>query len=143
MADCPSVCEHLHLPVQSGSDPVLRRMGRGYTRGEYLDLVRQLRQARPERPTPSAKEAASVTRRNSSPAVAFWVQPMLPPGSDLGMQMLQPMHSRMSSSRPSSIFLGRTGSAIDGRAADAAFALAPAREAEPAHDDVLRIQQHA
>ena len=31
--------------------------------------------------------------------------------------MLQPMHSRMSSSRPSSIFLGRNGSAIDGRAA--------------------------
>ena len=31
--------------------------------------------------------------------------------------MLQPMHSRMSSTRPSSIFLGRNGSAIDGRAA--------------------------
>ena len=31
-------------------------------------------------------------------------------------QMLQPMHSRMSSSRPSSIFLGRKGSAMDGRA---------------------------
>jgi tRNA-2-methylthio-N6-dimethylallyladenosine synthase len=43
-----NICPYLHLPVQSGSDPVLRRMGRGYTRGEYLDLVRQLRQARPE-----------------------------------------------------------------------------------------------
>ena len=32
-------------------------------------------------------------------------------------QMLQPMHSRMSSMRPSSIFLGRNGSAIEGRAA--------------------------
>ncbi len=32
-------------------------------------------------------------------------------------QMLQPMHSRMSSSRPCSIFFGRNGSAIDGRAA--------------------------
>ena len=32
-------------------------------------------------------------------------------------QMLQPMHSRMSSSRPSSIFFGRNGSAIEGRAA--------------------------
>ena len=42
-----NICPYLHLPVQSGSDPVLRRMGRGYTRNEYLALVSQLRQARP------------------------------------------------------------------------------------------------
>ena len=36
MADCPSVCEHLHLPVQSGDDAVLRRMGRQYTIEHYL-----------------------------------------------------------------------------------------------------------
>jgi tRNA-2-methylthio-N6-dimethylallyladenosine synthase len=41
-----NICPYLHLPVQSGSDSVLRRMGRGYTRGEYLNLVEQLRQAR-------------------------------------------------------------------------------------------------
>jgi tRNA-2-methylthio-N6-dimethylallyladenosine synthase len=41
------ICPYLHLPVQSGSDSVLRRMGRGYTREQYVDLVRQLRQARP------------------------------------------------------------------------------------------------
>jgi tRNA-2-methylthio-N6-dimethylallyladenosine synthase len=43
-----NICPYLHLPVQSGSDPVLRRMGRGYTRREYLDLVAQLRRARPD-----------------------------------------------------------------------------------------------
>ena len=43
-----NICPYLHLPVQSGSDPVLRRMGRGYTRNEYLALVSQLRQARPD-----------------------------------------------------------------------------------------------
>jgi tRNA-2-methylthio-N6-dimethylallyladenosine synthase len=43
----PNICPYLHLPVQSGADAVLRRMGRGYTRAEYLDLVRQLREARP------------------------------------------------------------------------------------------------
>ncbi|HEX9944057.1 MAG TPA: tRNA (N6-isopentenyl adenosine(37)-C2)-methylthiotransferase MiaB [Thermoanaerobaculia bacterium] len=43
-----NICPYLHLPVQSGSDAVLRRMGRGYTRSEYLDLVAQLRRARPD-----------------------------------------------------------------------------------------------
>ena len=40
-----------------------------------------------------------------------------PPTTQREMQMLQPMHSRISSSRPSSIFFGMNGSAIDGRAA--------------------------
>jgi tRNA-2-methylthio-N6-dimethylallyladenosine synthase len=48
MGEHANICPYLHLPVQSGSDPVLRRMGRGYTRGEYLDLVGQLRRARPD-----------------------------------------------------------------------------------------------
>lgn len=42
------LCEHLHLPVQSGSDTVLQRMRRGYTRGEYLDRIRRLRERCPE-----------------------------------------------------------------------------------------------
>lgn len=42
----PNICPYLHLPVQSGSDRVLRRMGRGYTRAEYLTLVADLRRAR-------------------------------------------------------------------------------------------------
>jgi tRNA-2-methylthio-N6-dimethylallyladenosine synthase len=47
MAGCSSVCEHLHLPVQSGDDAVLRRMGRQYSVGAYLDLARRLRAAVP------------------------------------------------------------------------------------------------
>ncbi len=47
MAECSSVCEHLHIPVQSGSDAVLRRMGRQYTVASYLDLVDRLRAAVP------------------------------------------------------------------------------------------------
>lgn len=43
-----NICPYLHLPVQSGSDSVLRRMGRGYTQSEYLDLVIQLRRSRPD-----------------------------------------------------------------------------------------------
>jgi tRNA-2-methylthio-N6-dimethylallyladenosine synthase len=42
-----NICPYLHLPVQSGSDRVLKRMGRGYTVGEFGDLVEQLRKARP------------------------------------------------------------------------------------------------
>jgi tRNA-2-methylthio-N6-dimethylallyladenosine synthase len=45
MAECASVCEHLHLPVQSGDDAVLRRMGRQYTVESYLELVARLRAA--------------------------------------------------------------------------------------------------
>jgi tRNA-2-methylthio-N6-dimethylallyladenosine synthase len=43
-----NICPYLHLPVQSGSDRMLKRMGRGYTAAEYLDLVGQLRRARPD-----------------------------------------------------------------------------------------------
>jgi tRNA-2-methylthio-N6-dimethylallyladenosine synthase len=44
----PNICPYLHLPVQSGADSVLRRMGRGYTIAEYADLVSSLRVARPD-----------------------------------------------------------------------------------------------
>ncbi len=42
-----NICPYLHLPVQSGSDDVLKRMARGYTVAEYHELVSLLRQARP------------------------------------------------------------------------------------------------
>jgi tRNA-2-methylthio-N6-dimethylallyladenosine synthase len=48
MADCPSVCEHLHLPVQSGDDGVLRRMGRQYTIEHYLERLEAIRGAIPD-----------------------------------------------------------------------------------------------
>ena len=47
MAATPAVCEHVHLPVQSGSDAVLRRMLRRYTRARYLEVVAGLRAALP------------------------------------------------------------------------------------------------
>ncbi len=47
LADCPSVCEHLHLPVQSGDDAVLRRMGRQYTIEHYLERLSAIRAAVP------------------------------------------------------------------------------------------------
>ena len=47
MAETPVVCEHVHLPAQSGSNAVLKRMLRRYTRERYLEVVGQLRSAIP------------------------------------------------------------------------------------------------
>ena len=44
MAECDKVCEHIHLPVQSGSNRILKLMNRRYTREHYLELVRDLRE---------------------------------------------------------------------------------------------------
>ena len=43
MAALPKVCEHTHLPIQAGSDKILREMGRGYTTERYLETVAALR----------------------------------------------------------------------------------------------------
>ncbi len=48
MADCPAVCRQLHLPLQSGSTRILKRMRRTYSRERYLGLVDRLRAAMPE-----------------------------------------------------------------------------------------------
>jgi tRNA-2-methylthio-N6-dimethylallyladenosine synthase len=46
-AQLPRVCEHVEVPVQSGDDTVLRRMGRGYTAAAYRDLVARIRTSMP------------------------------------------------------------------------------------------------
>ena len=48
MAETPEVCEHLHLPVQSGSDRVLAAMHRGYTAERYLEKLAAARAAMPD-----------------------------------------------------------------------------------------------
>ena len=48
IADCASVCEHVHLPLQSGSSRILKRMRRTYGRDRYLGLVERLRGAIPD-----------------------------------------------------------------------------------------------
>jgi tRNA-2-methylthio-N6-dimethylallyladenosine synthase len=48
MADCDGVCEHAHLPLQSGSTRVLKAMRRTYSRERYLRLVGELRAAIPD-----------------------------------------------------------------------------------------------
>jgi tRNA-2-methylthio-N6-dimethylallyladenosine synthase len=48
MAEAPAVCEHLHYPLQSGSDPVLKAMHRGYTSERYLRQLAAARVAVPD-----------------------------------------------------------------------------------------------
>ncbi len=48
MAECDKVCNHVHMPLQSGSNALLKKMRRQYTRERYLEIVAELRAAMPE-----------------------------------------------------------------------------------------------
>ena len=48
IADMPNVCRHIHLPVQSGSDRILKLMNRKYTREWYMDRVNAIRRIIPD-----------------------------------------------------------------------------------------------
>jgi tRNA-2-methylthio-N6-dimethylallyladenosine synthase len=48
MAETPAVCHQLHMPLQSGSDDVLRRMRRGYRQERYLGILDRVREAMPD-----------------------------------------------------------------------------------------------
>lgn len=48
MAAHPNICRHIHLPVQSGSDTMLERMNRKYTRAQYLERVARIRELLPD-----------------------------------------------------------------------------------------------
>lgn len=48
MKECDKVCKNLHLPFQSGSTEILKKMNRHYTKEGYLELVRKVREAMPE-----------------------------------------------------------------------------------------------
>ncbi len=47
ISELPSVCEHIHIPIQSGSDRILSLMNRGYTYEEYLGKIKMLREKIP------------------------------------------------------------------------------------------------
>lgn len=47
-ASLPSLCEHIHLPLQSGSSPILKKMRRTYTRERYMDRVEMIRDRVPD-----------------------------------------------------------------------------------------------
>lgn len=48
MASCDNVCQYLHLPVQSGSDPLLKRMNRHYTKAQYIEIIEKARKLMPD-----------------------------------------------------------------------------------------------
>ncbi len=48
MADSPKICPYLHIPAQSGSDEILKAMNRGYTAGEYIELIEKAREIVPD-----------------------------------------------------------------------------------------------
>jgi tRNA-2-methylthio-N6-dimethylallyladenosine synthase len=46
--ELPKICEHIHLPLQSGSDRILKLMNRGYTYEDYIEKVRKLKESIPQ-----------------------------------------------------------------------------------------------
>lgn len=48
VAECKHVCENFHVPFQAGSDEILRKMNRGYTREKYLELIKMIRSYVPD-----------------------------------------------------------------------------------------------
>lgn len=48
MGDCNKICRHLHLPLQSGSSRILQQMNRHYTKEQYLELTRRIRNCMPD-----------------------------------------------------------------------------------------------
>ncbi|MBM7867248.1 tRNA-2-methylthio-N6-dimethylallyladenosine synthase [Heliobacterium gestii] len=48
MAESDKVCEHIHLPVQAGSNRILTAMNRGYTREHYMEMISRIREAMPQ-----------------------------------------------------------------------------------------------
>ncbi len=48
IASYPNICKTIHLPMQSGSDNILKKMGRKYTRNEYLEKIEMIREILPE-----------------------------------------------------------------------------------------------
>lgn len=47
IAECDKLCENVHLPVQSGSSRILKKMNRHYTREQYLDLIKRIKERIP------------------------------------------------------------------------------------------------
>jgi tRNA-2-methylthio-N6-dimethylallyladenosine synthase len=67
IADCKKVCRSIHLPVQSGSDRILREMNRRYTAEHYLDLLRMARRlCRRSRSRATSSSVFRVRRRRTS-----------------------------------------------------------------------------
>ena len=81
-AELPSLCEHVHLPLQSGSSRILKAMRRTYSRERYLDRVRLIREHVPDcradhrhhrrlpraRPTPTSTRRSRSSRRSDTTA---------------------------------------------------------------------------
>lgn len=48
VAECEHICENFHVPFQAGSDEILRKMNRGYTKEKYLELIKMIRSYVPD-----------------------------------------------------------------------------------------------
>ena len=66
----PHLCKHLHLPVQCGSDELLKKMNRHYTIGQYMELIEYARKRCPVSPSPAISSWASRGNGGGFPGYA-------------------------------------------------------------------------
>src|SRR5207248_4584265 len=52
MAEHDNICKYIHLPIQSGSDRILKLMNRTYTRAHYMSIIEMIRRASEQTPPP-------------------------------------------------------------------------------------------
>ncbi len=72
MAEHDNICKYIHLPIQSGSDRILKLMNRTYTRAHYLSIIEMIRKAEEQTPPPMERSGIGGGRVVTPTSESGW-----------------------------------------------------------------------